>query len=54
MGADEFNITVGDNQAYFGFGDAVCVPAISWIAEHYLTPLIRRQPADEPAAAFGA
>jgi DNA (cytosine-5)-methyltransferase 1 len=36
MGADSFNITVPDNQAYFGFGDAVCVPGISWIAEHYL------------------
>jgi len=40
MGADEFLIGVPDNQAYFGFGDAVCVPAISWIAEHYLNPLI--------------
>ncbi|MCG3179161.1 MAG: hypothetical protein BIFFINMI_01493 [Phycisphaerae bacterium] len=27
------------NQALFGFGDAVCVPVISWIAEHYLNPL---------------
>lgn len=27
------------NQALFGFGDAVCVPAIRWIARHYLTPL---------------
>jgi DNA (cytosine-5)-methyltransferase 1 len=40
MGADDFQIKVGLNQALFGFGDAVCVPAIGWIAEHYLNPLI--------------
>ena len=38
MGADEFKITVPLNQALFGFGDAVCVPVIRWIAENYLTP----------------
>jgi DNA (cytosine-5)-methyltransferase 1 len=27
------------NQALFGFGDAVCVPAVAWIAKHYLNPL---------------
>lgn len=26
------------NQALFGFGDAVCVPAVAWIAKHYLQP----------------
>jgi len=36
MGADNFNIDVPLNQALFGFGDAVCVPAIRWIAENYL------------------
>lgn len=40
MGADEFTIKVAMNKALFGFGDAVCVPAIAWIAEHYLNPLI--------------
>ncbi len=40
MGADGFSITVPDNQALFGFGDAVCVPAISWIAEHYFNSLV--------------
>ncbi len=40
MGADEFFIGVPDNQAFFGFGDAVCVPGISWIAEHYLNPAL--------------
>lgn len=40
MGADEFKLTVPLNQALFGFGDAVCVPVISWIAEHYLNPVV--------------
>jgi DNA (cytosine-5)-methyltransferase 1 len=40
MGADDFNITVPLNQALFGFGDAVCVPVITWIAEHYFCPLL--------------
>ncbi len=39
MGADEFRIAVPLNQALFGFGDAVCVPVIQWIARNYLTPL---------------
>ena len=41
MGADEFRITVPLNQALFGFGDAVCVPVIQWIAENYLTPALK-------------
>lgn len=40
MGADEFRIEVPRDRALFGFGDAVCVPAIEWIATHYLNPLI--------------
>jgi DNA (cytosine-5)-methyltransferase 1 len=28
------------NQALFGFGDAVCVPAVRWVAEHYLAALL--------------
>jgi DNA (cytosine-5)-methyltransferase 1 len=39
MGADDFKINVPLNQALFGFGDAVCVPAVSWIAQNYLNPL---------------
>ncbi len=27
-------------QAMFGFGDAVCVPAVQWLGEHYLAPLL--------------
>jgi DNA (cytosine-5)-methyltransferase 1 len=40
MGADDFTINVPLNQALFGFGDAVCVPVIEWIAVHYLNPLV--------------
>ncbi len=36
---DAFKITVRDNQALFGFGDAICVPAVRWIADNYLTPV---------------
>lgn len=36
MGADDFAINVPLNQAFFGFGDAVCVPVIEWIARNYL------------------
>ncbi len=39
MGADDFVVNVPLNQALFGFGDAVCVPVVSWIAKHYLNPL---------------
>ncbi len=28
------------NRALFGFGDAVCVPAVSWLTFHYLAPLL--------------
>lgn len=40
MGAGEYNIQASFNQALFGFGDAVCVPVIEWIAQHYLNPLV--------------
>jgi DNA (cytosine-5)-methyltransferase 1 len=35
---DSYSINVPLNKALFGFGDAVCVPAIQWIARHYLAP----------------
>ncbi len=48
--------SVSSNQALFGFGDAVCVPGVSWIARHYLRPLLSAgaperstQTADRPA-----
>ncbi len=40
MGADDFKIDVPQDEAYFGFGDAVCVSAVEWIAKHYLNPLV--------------
>ena len=40
MGADDYKISAPVNQALFGFGDAVCVPVIEWIAEYYLEPVI--------------
>ncbi len=36
---ETYKINVSLNQALFGFGDAVCVPAVAWIAKHYLTPV---------------
>ncbi len=39
MGADKFVIKSSLNQALFGFGDAVCVPVIEWIARNYLNPV---------------
>jgi DNA (cytosine-5)-methyltransferase 1 len=41
MGADEYKLTVPANQALFGFGDAVCVPVIDWIARNYLNPVLQ-------------
>lgn len=38
MGADNFNLSGTANEALFGFGDAVCVPVVTWIAENYLNP----------------
>jgi DNA (cytosine-5)-methyltransferase 1 len=39
MGAGNFVIKAPLNQALFGFGDAVCVPVIEWIARNYLNPV---------------
>jgi len=42
MGAPDYNLSnLRDNQILFGFGDAVVVPAVQWVAENYLAPLIR-------------
>ena len=41
QGADDFRLeAVTESQALFGLGDAVCVPAVAWLAENYLTPLL--------------
>jgi DNA (cytosine-5)-methyltransferase 1 len=54
MGIGEYNITVSFDEALFGFGDAVCVPVISWIAKNYLNVVIEEcvgQTALEPVLA---
>jgi DNA (cytosine-5)-methyltransferase 1 len=39
MGAPSFDLSDRrGNQALFGFGDAVCVPVIGWLCEHYVAP----------------
>ncbi|MBC7782257.1 MAG: DNA (cytosine-5-)-methyltransferase [Burkholderiales bacterium] len=43
---DDYRIDVPLNQALFGFGDAVCVPAVEWIAKYYLTPVASSLAAD--------
>jgi len=49
MGADHFKIKATTNQALFGFGDAVCVPAVRWITENYLNPVLNEFYATENA-----
>jgi DNA (cytosine-5)-methyltransferase 1 len=52
MGADDYRIKVPFNQALFGFGDAVCVPVIEWIARYYLNPLVNELLRGRPLRAF--
>lgn len=41
QGAPDFKLTsVTENRALFALGDAVCVPAIDWIAREYLRPVL--------------
>jgi DNA (cytosine-5)-methyltransferase 1 len=40
MGAGDYNLSVNKSRALFGFGDAVCVPVIEWIAMQRLNPLV--------------
>ena len=39
---DSYPITVNGVHALTGFGDAVCVPVITWIAQHALSPLVEK------------
>jgi DNA (cytosine-5)-methyltransferase 1 len=39
---DEYPITVNGVQALTGFGDAVCVPVITWIARNVINPLLEK------------
>lgn len=42
QGAGDYDISgVRDSKVLFGFGDAVCVPAVAWLGEHYLMPQVR-------------
>lgn len=44
MGAPDYNLKgLRDSQILFGFGDAVVVPAVQWVGDNYLAPLIRGQ-----------
>ncbi len=38
MGAPEYTLDCTLSQALFAFGDAVCVPAVTWLARHALSP----------------
>lgn len=44
MGAGGYKVKAAtDNQALFGFGDAVVVDVVRWIGKHYLVPALRSQ-----------
>jgi len=47
QGAGDFPITVGRRQAQSGFGDAVCVPAVSWLVNHALGFLLQDEAQQE-------
>lgn len=41
MGAGDYPLDgFRPNQVRYGFGDAVCVPVVEWLAEHYLRPVL--------------
>ncbi len=42
MGADDYAISKNVDRDLFGFGDAVCVPVVSWIAKNYLNPVLEK------------
>jgi DNA (cytosine-5)-methyltransferase 1 len=40
MGASQYSLDgARTNQSLFGFGDAVAVPVVEWLAKRYLMPL---------------
>ncbi len=47
MGADQYKIdpALSLNQVLFGFGDAVCVPAVEWLARNYFDAVLEMSPA---------
>lgn len=45
QGALDFNWeSIPETQAKFALGDAVCVPAVAWLARNYLIPLVKKSP----------
>lgn len=44
MGAPDFSLPKNRNRSLFGFGDAVCVPVISWLCEHYVCSVLSTEP----------
>jgi DNA (cytosine-5)-methyltransferase 1 len=53
QGAPDFTLPENTIEGLFGFGDAVCVPAIEWIDRHVLTPVyesIEARRGERPAA----
>lgn len=44
---DQYPIRVNGVQALTGFGDAVCVPAITWIGRNVLNPLVEKYMPEE-------
>lgn len=54
MGAPDYRFdSATPLQALFGFGDAVCVPAVQWIARECLAPLVRATYGDARAETAG-
>lgn len=51
MGAEAYRIAphLSLNDVLFGFGDAVCVPVVEWLATHYLNPVAEEK---QTAVAF--
>jgi DNA (cytosine-5)-methyltransferase 1 len=49
QGCPDYPITVERNEALWGFGDAVCVPVLSWIAENVLSQLFPTRESQQAA-----
>ncbi|MHA6761754.1 DNA cytosine methyltransferase [Streptacidiphilus sp. PAMC 29251] len=49
MGAPDYKLLDHENQARMGFGDAVCVDAVAWLAVNYIQPLLAKM--DDQGAA---
>lgn len=51
MGAAHYNLEgLRPNQIMFGFGDAVAVPVVEWLARHYLMPALLGQLDEMPTS----